>query len=160
MTQCCWNFIKQVINAIDPETGQRAEYEIESSNWKPGWNDIEIIVGGKSQSINVFRKPTKNQAVKTIDEVCFEFEVIDAAASPLVLQCNGVEIARLECPEVGICRFPIPLGGLCDWNIIKITGDGNNVNNWNAYNEITPVLSLDKKNKNRYELIGAGKPVK
>jgi hypothetical protein len=112
-----------LIDAIDPETGQRAEYEIESSNWKPGWNDIEIIVGENNQTLNVFRKPAKNQAVKTIDEVCFEFEIVEAAASPLVLQCNGVEIARLECPEVGICRFPIPLGGLCDWNIINITGD-------------------------------------
>ncbi len=42
---------------------------------------------------------------------------------------------------------------------LRIDANGNDLNNWNAYTEIEPIISYDKEDKSLYEKIGMGKKV-
>ena len=112
------------IDAIDPETGERSEYLINTADLAPGWNDIEIRVGTKKQSIPVFKEPEIIASGGPHNAV-FQFEVVELKGDSISAECNGRQIGKISPPDDGkTWTLPIENRVLGDWVCIALKGEG------------------------------------
>ena len=113
------------VDAIDPATGERSRYVIDSSDWPPGWNEAGIKVGGVTESVTVFRAATGNRTAAVSGQGCVEFEIMEMGSDDLRIEFNGLEIGRLglDAGEGRRYEFAVPDGRLKRWNRLALRGD-------------------------------------
>jgi hypothetical protein len=114
------------VEAFDPRSGEKAAYVADTRRLPPGWQSIEVRVGGQRDAVGVFRSPRIENQLPVDGSGTFEFETASALDSPVRLTCNGQPIGSLEPPSSAnrTHQFIIPSGLLRQWNIFELAGDG------------------------------------